>query len=106
MSSICDSCGKWVCEFRSGIGDEEKETCEFYVDRDELTDAIAKKILNHLVVHCKDCKYYPTVPEDAENGFDYIWPEDSWKCPFRCDDEYYSRVPREDFYCANGVRKG
>ena len=58
------------------------------------------------VVRCKDCRYYPTGTDNEEDqGFGLQWPfGDLYKCPFMCDDGWYSRKPRPDFFCANGEK--
>lgn len=69
------------------------------------------------LVRCKDCKYRPHLrdavdEDDAEklklghfNGFDLRFPTE-WKCPCQVyDDEYYSWIPKEDWFCADGERR-
>ena len=58
------------------------------------------------VVLCKDCRYRAKKPEGDYSGFDLEWPDDNWECPYRVDDEYYSRYPRDDWFCHNGKLKG
>lgn len=59
------------------------------------------------VVLCKECRYRAKKPEgDDYSGFKLEWPDDNWKCPYRVDDEYYSRYPRDDWFCHNGKLKG
>lgn len=62
------------------------------------------------VVRCKDCIYSPSGDTDGENqGFSLEWPHDDWPernpCPFKCDDGWYSRKPKPEFYCANGKKE-
>lgn len=58
------------------------------------------------VVLCKDCVYRAKKPDkELYSGFDLEWPDDTWKCPYRIDDEYYSRYPQDDWFCHNGKRK-
>ena len=52
------------------------------------------------IIRCKDCKHRPTKPDDYENGFDLEFPDG--KCPCQCEDEWYSRYPPDDWFCANG----
>lgn len=58
------------------------------------------------VVLCRDCKYCPTGTDNGEEqGFGLEFPyKETYKCPFMCDDGWYSRKPRPDFFCANGER--
>lgn len=59
------------------------------------------------VVRCKDCRYAPTGTDDGDGrGFGLEWPDkEEFICPFYCDDGWYSRKPRPDFFCANGERE-
>ena len=54
------------------------------------------------VVHCKDCIYRPTAVE-WKHGTDYVFPYEG-KCPCQCDDDWYSWMPDDDWFCANGER--
>ena len=49
------------------------------------------------IIKCKDCIHRPK----QEDG-DLIFPD--WKCPFRCPDDYYSTMPKDNFFCANGEK--
>lgn len=67
------------------------------------------------LVKCKDCKYRPHLrdavnEDDAEelkhgyfNGFDLRFPTEG-KCPCQVDDEFYSWIPKDDWFCADGER--
>ena len=60
------------------------------------------------VVRCKDCRYYPSGKDNGEEqeGFGLMWSDEAeYKCPFYCADEWYSRKPRPDFFCANGEHR-
>lgn len=59
------------------------------------------------IVRCSECRYAPTGEDNGEDhGFGLIWPDhEKFVCPFQCDDGWYSRKPRPDFFCANGKRK-
>ena len=55
------------------------------------------------VVRCKDCKY---APKGDGHGFAPEWPyQELYKCPFMCEDGWYSRKPSKNFFCANGERR-
>ena len=61
------------------------------------------------VIRCKDCKHRPKIDDgDVENytanGFGLEFPDD-FECPCRCEDPYYSWMPKDDWYCGNGERK-
>ena len=53
------------------------------------------------VVRCKDCKYRPVSYGDEH---DLCFPEE-YRCPCQCDDNWYSWMPKDDFFCARGERK-
>lgn len=58
------------------------------------------------VVRCKYCIHKPRLSGDLEtyvDGFDIIFPDDI--CPCHCEDGYYSWMPKDDWFCANGERK-
>ena len=60
------------------------------------------------IIRCKDCKHkpHPSDKYDYDNGdcgFEIIFPD--YRCPCRCDDEYYNRIPDDDWYCGNAERK-
>ena len=52
------------------------------------------------IVRCKDCKHRPI----RKNGFVLPPNDDDEKCPFLCDDYFYSRRPGDNFFCANAER--
>ncbi|MBO7449765.1 MAG: hypothetical protein J6U54_05290 [Clostridiales bacterium] len=62
------------------------------------------------ITKCKDCKHRPKIAEghDANDytnsGFALDFPND-FKCPCRCEDPYYSWMPDDNWFCANGERK-
>lgn len=58
------------------------------------------------VVRCKDCIHRPSRiygAEDEREGFNLEFP-DGW-CPMQCEDGWYNRMPRDDFFCGYGERK-
>lgn len=57
------------------------------------------------VVLCRDCKYAPIGDKD---GSDLEWPFkefDENPCPYKCLDNWYSRKPAPDFFCADGKKR-
>lgn len=56
------------------------------------------------IVRCKDCKYRPIDTGVHNYGQDLDFPDD-FKCPCKCDDPWYSWMPEDDWFCANGKRK-
>lgn len=63
------------------------------------------------VVLCKDCKHRPHHdPPESEDQWSICPPKDDdgwydYKCPLICDDNYYSRIPLDDFFCGYGERR-
>lgn len=53
------------------------------------------------VVRCKDCKHRPTATDDED--MEYEFPDE--KCPCQCEDCWYSWMPKDDWFCAEGERK-
>lgn len=56
------------------------------------------------VVRCKDCKHRPIDTGGHNYGQDLLFPDD-YKCPCRCGDQWYSWMPGDDWFCANGERR-
>ena len=54
------------------------------------------------VVQCKDCKHKPT---GSGVNHDIIFPSQDYECPCRCEDFWYSWMPTDDWFCANGEKK-
>lgn len=62
------------------------------------------------LVRCKDCKHRPLMrgkfmnvfgPETQHPKHPRLMIEDE-TCPWLCDDEFYSMIPPDDFFCAYG----
>ena len=108
------------------------QTCKDTVSRQRAIHALAKHLrmtdvpvsypgiisaltewLNELppaqpeIIRCKDCIHRP-IANDTYNfddwncGFDIEFPD--YRCPCRCDDEYYNRIPDDDWFCGNAER--
>lgn len=54
------------------------------------------------VVRCKDCIHKPT---GSGINHDITFPEQDYRCPCRCEDYWYSWMPDDDWFCANGERR-
>lgn len=54
------------------------------------------------VVRCKDCKHKPT---GSGVNHDIEFPEQDYRCPCSCEDDWYSWMPDDDWFCANGERR-
>ena len=52
------------------------------------------------VVRCKDCIHKP---RGTRNKHDMEFPDEI--CPCQCDDYWYSWMPYDDWFCANGERR-
>ena len=57
------------------------------------------------MVRCKDCVHRPsTEGRTYYTGFDLRFPDNG--CPCQCEpDGFYSWMPDDDWFCANGERK-
>lgn len=69
--------------------------------------AMKLKEIPSAVVHCKDCIRRPHYdPPDSNHNSDLEFPDD-WNslCPYYCEDNWYSRMPRDDWFCNFGKRK-
>ena len=94
------------------------EDAEYLYDPEQgakrFTVEDAKDILNDVpaadvrpVVLCKDCIHRPYSTEPGKtSGFAVEAPDRECKCPcFNPDDGYYSWIPADDFFCADGERR-
>ena len=66
------------------------------------------KCKNHEIVRCKDCKHRPEVKERKIYGRveKYpVFPEDSICPACNTSDSYYSWIPDDDWFCADGERE-
>ena len=54
------------------------------------------------VVRCKDCIHKPT---GSGVNHDIEFPGQDYRCPCRCEDYWYSWMPDDDWFCANGERR-
>ena len=64
------------------------------IDEQPTVDAVP-------VVRCKDCKYRPYWDEKTSSA---VFPIPNC-CPCECDDYFYSWVPKDDWFCADGERR-
>lgn len=60
------------------------------------------------IIRCKDCKHKPHSSnkydyDNGDCGFEIIFPD--YRCPCRCEDEYYNHIPDDDWYCGNAERR-
>lgn len=96
-----------VAGFMKYLQEEERRKVDGIVpSTNEIAFGIAIEALQQpQIVRCKDCKHRPEEPEGgADNGFDYIFPDNV--CPCKCDgDEWYSWRPSDNWFCPKGERK-
>ena len=52
------------------------------------------------IILCEGCKHRPIM----RNGH-IVPPEGDEKCPCLCEDPFYSWIPEDNFFCANGERR-
>ena len=57
------------------------------------------------VVRCKNRKRFPVDEGDRTTigGFGLVFPDDECSC--KCEDGFYSWMPDDDWFCANGERR-
>lgn len=65
----------------------------------EYLDQVADGIII-IITRCKDCIHRPT---GTGANHDIEFPDD--RCPCQCEDYWYSWMPRDNWFCANGERK-
>lgn len=76
---------------------------EFIVREIGYPGVIKQEIVEELV-RCKDCKHRPIDTGGHNYGQDLLFPDGDFVCPCRCDDQWYSWMPENDWFCANGER--
>ena len=54
------------------------------------------------IVRCMDCKHRPTDPENKGVGQSLVFPDDV--CPCQIGDNWYSWMPKDNWFCADGER--
>lgn len=87
------------------IVDKEELLKALQYDREQYQKGYEDRDLE--IVRCKDCKHRPKKPdwETYEDGGDIEFPDE--KCPCQCSsDRYYSWYPDDDWFCAEGERRG
>lgn len=72
----------------------------YKVFEDAIT--LAQRVDAVEVVRCKDCKHKPT---GSGVNHDINFPKQDYRCPCRCEDYWYSWMPDDDWFCANGERR-
>lgn len=72
-----------------------------WIERGSISEKLAKQRGCVELVRCKDCKHRGIMA--GKTSFDIQWPDDDCLC--RSADPYYSWLPPDDWYCANGERE-
>lgn len=70
-----------------------EKTLDQIIDEEPSIDAVP-------VIRCKDCKHRP---KGTGANHDLEFPD--YVCPCQCEDYYYSWMPKDDWFCADGERK-
>lgn len=71
---------------------------------DEIGKSLCEKMDNvATVVRCKDCKHRPIDTGGHNYAEELLFPDDE-VCPCQCGDPWYSWMPKDDWFCANGER--
>lgn len=92
--------------------------CNAFGDHDDKWEKYSEDWNNHVcdretrpeycplkeIVRCKDCKHRPELKlySDRQGNYTAIEFPDGSKCPCQCEDYFYSRYPKDDWFCANG----
>jgi hypothetical protein len=76
---------------------KDKAALEF-IDEQPTIDAVP-------VVRCKECKHRPIDTGGHNYGQDLFFPDEDNVCPCQCGDKWYSWMPGDDWFCANGERR-
>lgn len=58
------------------------------------------------IVRCKNCKWKPSYdPPNERTSLNLVFPDSMCNpCPFKCEDNWFSKMPEDDFFCKYGER--
>jgi hypothetical protein len=58
------------------------------------------------IVKCKNCKWKPSYdPPDEKISLNLVFPDSRCNpCPFKCEDNWFSEMPEDDFFCKYGEK--
>ena len=108
MERCCKECDKrkgmknGKRQFIYEIGEAPCRACEVDDVKAELEEAPTIDAVP--VVRCKNCKHRPIDTGGHNYGQDLFFPDDE-VCPCQCGDPWYSWMPKDDWFCANGERR-
>ena len=61
------------------------------------------------IVRCKDCKHRPILQKGSKHPdaprYDNGEGMSDYTCPCLCEDNWYSWMPEDNWFCANGEMK-
>ena len=66
------------------------------------SDSTPLEVVGELT-RCKDCKHRPRRIDESGYRFNLEFPD--YRCPCRCEDDWSSWMPDDDWFCGNGERK-
>jgi hypothetical protein len=55
------------------------------------------------IVFCEECKHRTRSSAEDEIHHELVFPD--YICPYRCEDNWYSSKPADDFFCKFGERE-
>ena len=90
---------------RKILSGEQKLTKEYEQSVIDAVDVIlntARREAQPEIIRCKDCKHKPT---GSGVNHDINFPKQDYRCPCRCEAYWYSWMPDDDWFCANGERR-
>lgn len=84
------------------VGDEERKRGILFLLEEDIAASPTMDAVP--VVRCKDCKYRPIDTGTNQYGHELEFPNE-YKCPCQCGDNWYSWMPDDEWFCANGERR-
>ena len=78
---------------------EDGTMSEYIVRETGYPGAVKQEVVGELV-RCKECKHRPS-GDGANHNIEF--PDDL--CPCQCEDFWYSWIPSDDWFCADGERR-
>ena len=97
----------WIINISADIGKvEHRDLWHYEQALSEIRDML--ETVQPEIVRCKDCKHRPVTNDNYDDeewdcGFNIEFPD--YKCPCRCDDGWYNRLPDDNWFCGNAERK-
>ena len=95
LGANCEECEESVRGVYCAANPDLMDVCDAIADAPTV-DAVP-------VIRCKDCKHRPIDTGGKGYGEDLSF-DDGYKCPCKCEDPFYSWMPKDDWFCANGER--